>query len=220
VTAVGSKGFLLVAALTFLSLCTPVIAQDQSILQAVLNDPAVQQHALDAAKQSAVIVNNPCPAARYALTGKGAVYTALERDPSGVITKGAFKLEVHEDGCGASHTLNVLGVVQTPGKLGLAPLLPGATLAGPQLQKDAINSAATSAGGPEKDCKIGYIEDTEFVKQDSAPVQGASAAPWRELWTLVTCTRRAHVPMRFIPQRNGTQIVAETAKIDPIQAKK
>jgi hypothetical protein len=200
-----------------MTVCGSSLAQERTLMQIIASDPAVQQNALAAVTKSAVIINNPCPDARYTITGKGEVYVPPERDASGLIIKGVFKLEFHEEGCGASRTLNAFGVVQSPGKLALAPLLPGTTHAAPPMQKDAINVASASAGTPEKDCKIGYIADTQFVRQEAAPAGSGTAAPWQELWTLVSCTRRAQVPMRFIPQRNGTQIVAEHAKIDPVQ---
>jgi hypothetical protein len=208
------------AAMCLASLSAAGIAQDQDLLKTILSDPAVQQHALEAATQSAVMLANPCPTARYALTGRGMIYIAPQRDASGAVVKGAWRQEVQEDGCGARRTLNVLAVVQEPKKLGMAPLLPGTTHAGPQLQRDAVKFASAAAGGPEKDCTIGYVENTEFVRQDGAPAGGAGAPSWHELWTFVTCTRRAHIPMRFTPDRGGTQIVAEPATIDPIPAKK
>ena len=216
----GNRRIIAAAALSIASLSTPALAQDQRVLQSVLSDPGVQQHALEVVKQSAVMVRNPCPTARFALTGKGTVYIALERDASGAIVKGAWKQEVLENGCGVTRTLNVLGVVQGPKKLGVAALLPGTTRAGPQLQKDAVKFAVASAGGPEKNCNVGYVENTELVKLDGAPVAGASSPPWQEVWTLVSCTRRAHVSMRFTPESGGTQIVAGPTKVEPIQAKK
>jgi hypothetical protein len=204
----------------WVAVCGTALAQERTVMQVIASDPAVQQNALAAVKQSAVMANNPCPAAQYALTGRGEIYLLPERDASGIITKGAFKLEFREDGCGASRILNAYGVVQSPGKLALAPLLPGTTRASPQMQRDAINVAGAAAGPAEKDCKINYVADTQLVKQEAAPVAGANTAPWQELWTVVSCTRTAQVPMRFIPQRNGTQIVSERAKIEPTQGQK
>jgi hypothetical protein len=220
VMALKTRWMPLLLILSWVAVCSTSFAQERTVMQVIATDPAVQQNALVAVKQSAVVVNNPCPTAQYALTGKGEIYVPPERDASGVVTKGAFKLEFREDGCGASRILNVYGVVQSPGKLALAPLLPGTTHASPQMQRDAINVAGAAAGPPEKDCKINYIADTQLVRQEAAPAAGATAVPWQELWTLVSCTRRAQVPMRFIPQRNGTQIVSERAKIEPSQGQR
>jgi hypothetical protein len=197
------------------AVCGAAFAQDRTLMQVIATDPSVQQNALAAVKQSAVMANNPCPTAQYALTGRGEVYVPPERDASGVTTKGAFKLEFHEEGCGASRILNAFGVVQSPGKLALAPLLPGTTHATPQVQKGAMDLASAAAGPAEKDCKIGYVADTQFVRQEVVAPGSATAAPWQELWTLVSCTRRAQVPMRFIPQAHGTQVVAERANTEP-----
>jgi hypothetical protein len=75
-------------------------------------------------------------------------------------------------------------------------------------------------GGYDPNCKIGYVEDTEFVSQESTAVQGGREPPWRELWTLVSCVQKMQVPMLFIPDSTGTSISAgpnSAVKVIPLQ---
>jgi len=197
----------------------PALAQDNSLMQAIYADQAMQQHVIEAAKHAPVVVNNPCPSAHFTVTGKAIVFVLPERDSAGSIRKGAWKEEVRQEGCGQDRILNVLGVVQGPGTLGTVPLLPGNTRGDPQLQKDAVQYAMIAAGASGKDCAQGYVENTEFTDQGDKPVAGGKGPPWRELWTVIACGRKAQVTMRFIPDATGTTIGAER-RIAPAEPSK
>jgi hypothetical protein len=102
-------------------------------------------------------------------------------------------------------------------------MLPGTTHAGPVLQRDAVGYAvqvvAAVPGGNDPNCKIGYVEDTEFVSQEDTAIQGGKEPPWRELWTLVSCVQKMQVPMAFIPDATGTSISAgpnKAVKVIPL----
>jgi hypothetical protein len=146
-------------------------------------------------------------------------------DASGKVAAGAWHQVIDEQGCGATRVLNVLVVAHAADKFDVIPLLPGATHADPQLQKDAVRYAvqavAAVPGGREANCSIGYVGDTEFVAQESATLPGAKGPSWRETWTLVSCTHRALVPMHFIPDPTGTTITAgpsAAVKLVPLAA--
>ncbi len=212
---------LIASAILLSQLPAAASAQDQLIVQRLLADPGEQQHVLAAAKRSAVVADNPCPSARFSLTGPVVVFVRPEFDSAGDIAKGSWKQTVEEQGCGAKRVLNVLAVVRAPKTLATMPILPGTTRAGPQLQKAGVQfaaEAATTAGVRARGCTGGYMADTRYLRQDGAPVDGAKDPPWSELWTLVMCERKAEVPMRFIPERAGTRIVAEPARVTPIKS--
>ncbi|MTJ82964.1 MAG: hypothetical protein F8N37_18425 [Telmatospirillum sp.] len=187
----------------------PAAAVDGSAaLSRILTDPDEQKTVLDAAGRSAVVVNNPCPTARYDLGGTVVIYRQPAFGDEGGIVSGAWKQVVREQGCGASRLLNVLVFVQSEGSVSAAPILPGTTRADPQLQKDGVGHALAAAGGREENCKVGYVSDTRFIDQEASAVEGGRSPPWRELWTLMSCTRWMEVPMLFIPDQGGTTIVA------------
>lgn len=199
-------------------------ADDQSAFSHLLADQTLQQRILDAAGRSTVVLENPCLAAQYTLDNKPFVHNAPAFDGSGRIVAGDWKQVVHEQGCGQTRVLNVLVVVQGPSSLATIPLLPGTTHAGPVVQKDAVKYAvqvvATVPGGHDANCKIGYVEDTEFVSQESTAVQGGKGPPWRELWTLVSCVQKMQVPMLFVPDATGTSVSAgpnKEVKVIPLE---
>jgi len=207
----------ILAALALLS--ARALAQDASVMQAILADATAQQHVVDAAKKSTVFVQNRCPEAKFSVTGKIAIYTMPERDSSGAIAKGAWKEQVREEGCGTSRILNVLSSVPEPGKLNTVPLFPGTTRGVPLLQKDAVQYAFVAAKVTNKDCNEGYVEDTAFVDQGDKPIAGGKGPPWRELWTIDVCGRETQVTMRFTPDSTGTTIGAESPRLTPAEPK-
>jgi hypothetical protein len=182
------------------------LADDQANFSRLLNDPMERQHVIDAAGRSAVVINNPCPSAQFTVSNRVVIYRAPTFEPDGTLGSGSWKQEVNQRGCGTERVLNVLVFVGGGKGLSTAPILPGTTRADPQLQKDAVAHAVEASGGREEHCQAGYVSDTRFVDQEA--VAGQQAGPWREVWTLTSCTRMAQVPLRFIPDQNGTTIVA------------
>ncbi|MDR3534082.1 MAG: hypothetical protein P4L90_26395 [Rhodopila sp.] len=215
---VKAAGKLFAAALGIFVLQMPgalTLAQGQPSLNGVLADPGERAHVLDAARRATVVINNPCASATFDLTDVVVVYRPLTVDATGAITGGAWKQVVREEGCGSIRTLNVLAYVQGPKSLATTPLLPGTTHADPQLQKDGARYAGTAAGLPEKNCGIGYIADTEFLRRDEATPSGGKGPPWTELWTLVSCSGTTQVSMHFVPDNTGTTIGAGPMKLIP-----
>jgi hypothetical protein len=197
----------------------PAFAFDQAALGRVVADRAEQSHVLDTARRSSVFLHNPCRSARFELSKTVGIYHPPTFDGAGAPTSGAWRQGVREEGCGAHRLLNVLAFVKGPKTLVLAPLLPGTTHADPLLQRDGVHYAVLAAGIPEKNCSIGYVADTQFQQSETPPATGGIGAPWKELWTLVSCARTVQISMRFIPDSTGTQIVAERAPVLPSSAK-
>jgi hypothetical protein len=158
------------------------------------------------------MLQNPCPDAQYTVEDRISFYQPPQVDASGKVSAGAWHHVIDEQGCGVRRVLNVLVAARGPGRFDVTPLLPGSTHADPQLQKDAVQYAvravATVPGGREAGCTVGYVADTQFVDRAPAASPGNTASSWREVWTLVSCTHKALVPMRFAPDATGTSITA------------
>jgi hypothetical protein len=216
-----------VLALAVLTMAPAVTrADDQEELRKIWTDPVHQQHLVHVAGLSTVLLQNPCPAAQFALEDRFIVYERPVFDAANGIVAGAWKRSVVADGCGAKRVLNVIVRVSGPNSLSVTPALPGTTHADPVLQKDAVkivvSAAATAPGAREPgECHVGYVADTEFIERETGVLPGARGPSWRERWTLVSCTRRIEVPVRFIPDATGTSISAGPStdvKVVPIPA--
>jgi hypothetical protein len=192
----------------------PAAGYDMARFKAALTGPGVQDHVIEAAKRSQVLVHNPCPSAAYKVESRLVVYRAPEFDASGMVA-GEWKETVAERGCGASRLLNVLAVVRRPKSLALAPLLPGTTRANPPLQKEGERRAVLAMGGMEKGCALGYVADTAFDRAETAPANGGKTPPWEEIWTLVTCTKETRVALTFTPEASAVSIAVRVIETKP-----
>jgi hypothetical protein len=181
-------------------------AEEKVDFSKMVSDPMEQKQVLNTAKRSGVFINNPCPSAELTILDQFALYKPMAFDSSGHPIAGAWKQSVAEKGCGQDRILNVFFWLDPNKAIGAMPLFPGMTRADPVLQKDAMPYAAIAAQWPEKDCKIGYMENTEFLKETAERLEGAKGEPWDELWTLASCTKKAQVTMHFIPDKTGTTI--------------
>jgi len=190
--------------------------QDREVAAAMarlVSDPVEQQHVISAAARSTVLERNPCPGAQFSVEKSITFYNLPTLDDMHRVTSGAWKQVVQEQGCESRRQLNVLVAVEAADKMAVIPMLPGSTRADPVLQKDAVRYAvqalASVPGGREANCDSGYVSDTEFLEEEKAePLPGSKGRSWRESWTLISCTRKAIVPMRFIPDATGTTISA------------
>jgi len=185
-------------------------AEDNAAYTNFLNDSNLRQSIINAASRSTVILQNPCAEAQYRVATMPVVLKPMAFDASGGPIAGFLKYPVKEDGCGVTRILNVFVIVQGARQVAVIPYLPGSTRADPMLQKDAVLYAAnwaTTAVGKNEDCKVKYFSDTEFLEEER-PLPGAKAAPWRERWTQIQCNKKVTIPLRFIPDATGTQIVA------------
>lgn len=77
----------------------------------------------------------------------------------------------------------------------VVPLMPGDTLAGPQLQFDTlqfVSMAAQPGGG--KDCNYVFVSDTTVV----TPPEPAGM-PWSERWTVMACGKSIDMDVGYVP---------------------
>lgn len=202
--------FLASVGLCFLS--SQAFGDDKAAFAKLLEDPVEQQHVISGAARATVFLQNPCADARFSIEKKFVPFKPLSFDGAGSIVSGAWKQTVEERGCGTSRVLNVLVIAQGAGKLAVVPLLPGETHADPVLQQDAVKIAvqalAAVPGGREPNCTVGYVADTKFLEEGGQALSGAKGPPWKEVWTLESCTQKMLVPMRFTPDSTGTSISA------------
>ena len=182
-------------------------ADDKANFSKMVSDPTEQQQVLKAAKLSGVVVNSPCPSANFTILNQFQIYKPLVFDGSGHPMDGAWKQSVAQKGCGQDRVLNVVFWLDpNTHAVNGRPLFPGTTRSDPTLQKDAMPFAGMAARWPEKDCKTGYVETTEFLAETGTLVEGAKGKPWDELWTLTSCTKVAKVTLHFVPDSTGTTI--------------
>jgi hypothetical protein len=200
------------AALALLLASNTALADDQANTARLFADPGVRQMTLTTAQQSAVVMNNPCPGAQATVSTDVVVFQPLVFDAAGQLQTGIWRQQVTLAGCGITRTLNVIGWKQAGQAIGMGALLPGGTHTDVLLQRDAIQQVdqlvKVTPGATEEGCAREYVADTRFVDRDTAPAPGAKSPPWREVWTLQTCTKRIEVPIRFIPDATGTTITA------------
>jgi hypothetical protein len=147
-----------------------------------------------------------CPS----LVSKGSRVTVLKPisfGPSGVPNAGVWKESFPVAGCGNDTTLNFFFSASAEEKIWTTIGLPGATIADPILQKDAMTEAAAAAAkaGP-KDCQSLTVINTEVLRNVADPLEGSKGSPWDELWTLILCATKAQVTMHFVPDKTGTTI--------------
>ncbi|MEA1676454.1 hypothetical protein [Nitrospirillum sp. BR 11163] len=192
------------------------LADDQANIARLFADPGVRQMTLAAAQQSAVVMNEPCPSAQATVSTDVAVFQPLVFDAAGQLQTGIWRQQVTLAGCGGTRTLNVIGWKQAGQAIGMGALLPGGTHTDVLLQRDAIQQVdqlvKITPGATEEGCAREYVADTRFVDREATPAPGGKSPPWREVWTLRTCTKQIEVPIRFIPDATGTTITAGPQK--------
>jgi hypothetical protein len=141
----------------------------------------------------------------------------------GAPNAGAWVESLPVRGCGNDTILHVNFVAGENGKLNVFASLPGTTRADLILQRDAIAYAFMGPRLRIKDCERMFVTNTRFDSFDPIPVPDASAKAkplpkvtaraWRETWHVSGCGHRFEVPIRFIPDETGTQIVQKTEEI-------
>jgi hypothetical protein len=185
-------------------------------LDRLLSRPDHRVALLQAAEAVEAVQTRPCPHATYVTTGQVEVLQPLKLNAHGQPVAGAWKESVNVTGCDTDRVMNALTTVMPNGVLKTRPLLPGTTIAGPQLQADSVEYAAAAMGDMPAGCEQGGIVDTAYARMDgepdgAKPPPGAVMKPWTELWTLQACSKRAVVIMHFTPDGTGTEIQAALA---------
>ncbi|HYE48870.1 MAG TPA: hypothetical protein VEB20_04720 [Azospirillaceae bacterium] len=126
----------------------------------------------------------------------------------GIPTAGGWKETVAVSGCGVERLLPV-GTFADSGRIKSGPMIPGSTIADIRLQRDTITHVYLAALAARPDCDDKIMSDTRFEGFAEGPVpKGAQIKPWAETWTVRACGEDIKVPVMFVPDATGTQIVA------------
>ncbi len=139
-------------------------------------------------------------------------------DAAGKVIGGAWKEQVRESGCGSERLLNALTVASPDGALETRPLLPGSTIADPQLQRRQRALRGGGHGRHARRLRAGRACWTRAMsawrgsRPGPAPPRTARSRPWTEIWTLQACAKRVQVEMHFKPDATGTDIRANPAQ--------
>ena len=128
---------------------------------------------------------------------------------------GLWKQTFPVSGCGNDTTLHFYFSAGADEKINTVVGVPGTTLTGPTLQRDAYSHASTGAALAVKDCKTFDTKNTKFEGygllnlNPPTPDPGANShdRPWWETWTMVGCGHTVDVPVDFVPDDKGTQVI-------------
>jgi hypothetical protein len=126
---------------------------------------------------------------------------------------GVWKQSFPVSGCGNDTILNLFFSAGADEKINTAVGAPGATHADFTLQRDALLYALTGAARVAKDCKSFEVKNTRFEAYGvpnppiADPGQDKPLRPWWETWTMIGCDHTIDVPIDFVPDSTGTQII-------------
>ena len=203
-------------AFVFAAVSSPAVAQDQTDaakFQAFVRTSDVHKSLIGhALAELPLAVFRRCPS----LVSKGSQVTILKPisfGPNGTPNAGVWREAFPVAGCGNDTMLNFYFSASGDEKINTTIGLPGATIADPILQRDAMTEAAAAAAKAEpKDCKSLIVVNTEFLGKVGEPLDGSKGPPWDELWTLSICEKKVQVTMHFIPDKTGTSIQASSSE--------
>jgi hypothetical protein len=137
----------------------------------------------------------------------------------GFPTQGVWKQNFPVSGCGNDTTLHFYFIATAQEKVNTMVGVPGDTHADPILQRDALTYARIGAGTQAHDCKNFDVTNTKFEQFGVAyppmpdPGPATRLRPWWETWTMEGCGRLFDVPMDFVPNATGTQIIQPVKRI-------
>jgi hypothetical protein len=178
-----------------------------------MQDTGHRQDVLQAALATPVWRHIACKAARYTQAPEIGVYAPMKFDSAGAPVAGEWREGIVASGCGPAIRLNVLTKVTAPSTLATGALLPGETIADPELQNAAQFYALRAAGGLPKTCPEAFVANTAFVafaptEQPLTPGR-ENTTPWREVWTLDLCRAVKRVTLDFVPSAQGVSVAAK-----------
>lgn len=131
----------------------------------------------------------------------------------GVPVSGLWRQSFPVKGCGNDTILNVFFSPTGDGKINAVLTIPGSTHADPILQRDSVTYARIGAEGAVRGCQAFIVINSAFEgyglrkPQTADPGPGSRFRPWWEVWTLAGCGHVVDVPMDFVPDATGTQII-------------
>ena len=192
----------------------PMSSSDATRFQAYLRSPDYQSLALQAVGRISPEVMPRCPAL-VSSPGQITLTKAVTFKDGPTPVTGEWVNRIPVKGCGNDTTLNIRFLFDDQGALRTQVLLPGETQGDLKLQNDALMFALLSAGTIVPDCKLLQVINTAFESyglknpSTSDPGAGARYRPWWETWTVAGCGRKFAVPMDFIPDDAGVQIIQQ-----------
>jgi len=133
--------------------------------------------------------------------------------PDGKPKGGLWRHAVPIKGCGNDTLVNLFFWVAPDQRITTLFGIPGATHADLTQQGEAIQYAEEGAQAVAKDCKAFLVIDSRFEGYGVArppiadPGPGTPGRPWWETWTLSGCDRLIDVPIDFVPNAKGTEII-------------
>jgi hypothetical protein len=144
------------------------------------------------------------------------VYGTPQTGADGNLVNATWVEVVPGTACGQARRYRVLVVIRS-GKARVVSLLPGESIASPQLQNDARLTLSGVVAGvllKGQNCTVDVL-DTNLA---GAPPT-ASKQPWNEIWTVSACGKRLNVPIQFVPDTvgDGTSIHIESKAVTPVQ---
>ena len=165
-----------------------------------------QANALRAAQGAGVWLASPCPTARFTPSTVVAVLSPVAFSaPGRPVGGGMWQERVTAEGCGKTILLNTAVIVRAPGRMDVAPMLPGDTHADAVLQEDGYKTVRTLFGAPAPGCAgKTYFSETAYLGQEDAGAVGTGGRlPWKEQWSIVSCGRQTTYTMHFVPGAKG-----------------
>ena len=182
-------------------------------LTSLVTQSSWQDPVLAAARAQAKQLPETCASAAFKPTGQITIYAPPRFDPQGKLLEGIWSEKVTESGCNATHTLNVLTVLQSGAAPTRIPIMPGSTHADPATQKSALQYAqAVAVRASPPGCNRQSFIDTRFDGYTGLPnpaiTDGRESRAWREVWTLFACGSTYEIGLTFTPNAQGTQLLA------------
>jgi hypothetical protein len=205
------------------SIIQPIESQAQAIdgnqLQAFISSDTYQGLLTRALAGLSQAVYPRCPA----LVSGAANVTVLKPisfAPDGSPNAGLWRQRISVKGCGNDTVLNFYFSAGADEKVNTAIGIPGLTRADLILQRDAGLFANKGAMSVAKGCKSFEVTNTRFegfgLAGPPTPDPGAENhfRPWWETWTMVGCGHTIDVPIDFIPDEKGTQILQPGGSVE------
>ncbi|MEK6398955.1 MAG: hypothetical protein V4734_12775 [Terriglobus sp.] len=128
------------------------------------------------------------------------LYGQAQTGTDGNLTNATWVETVPGTACNEHRRYRVLVTIRG-GRAAVAPLMPGESIASPSLEADAQEplARATAEFIPKgQKCPVDVL-DTRL----DGGMPTVSRGAWSEVWTVRTCNRMLHVPIRFVPDVVG-----------------
>jgi hypothetical protein len=210
----------LFAALAVLSVVSPFAVSataQEAAVHTVETSPGFRETALNSFKAYEARLSTHCPnvtADWNAATHK--IYGQAQTGADGNLTNATWVESVPGTACDEHRRYRVLVTIRS-GRAAVAPLMPGESIATPALEADAQEplARATAEFIPKgQTCPVDVL-DTKL----DGPMPTVARGAWNEVWTVRTCNRLLHVPIRFVPDvvGEGTSIRIESKAVTVVQ---